>query len=80
LGGDETFDDSCAWSKHHLETRNIIFLTIRAFFWTSVPLLALLHWLDFGGTTVGSSNSNTSGEILPKKKALVLMIHLLYGA
>jgi len=34
------------------------------------PLLALLHGPDFGGTTAGSSDSDTSGEILPEKKAL----------
>jgi len=33
-------------------------------------LLALLHWPDFGGMIVDSSDSNTSSEILPKKKAL----------
>jgi len=37
------------------------------------PLLALLHWPDFGGTTAGSSDSDTSGEISPEEKALVLI-------
>jgi len=36
------------------------------------PLLALLHWLDFGGTIADSSDFDTSGEISPKKKALIL--------
>jgi len=33
-------------------------------------LLALLQWPDSGGTTAGSSDSDTSGEISPEKKAL----------
>jgi len=40
------------------------------FFWTSVPVLALLHWPDLGGTPAGSLDSDTFGEILPEKKAL----------
>jgi len=35
------------------------------------PLLALLHWPNFGGMTIDSSNSDTSNKILPKKKALM---------
>jgi len=34
------------------------------------PLLALLHWPDFGGTTVDLSDFDTFGKILPKKKSL----------
>jgi len=40
------------------------------FFWTSVPLLALLHGPNFGGMTAGSSDSDTSSEISPEKNPL----------
>jgi len=39
------------------------------FFGLVSPLLALLHWPDFGGTTADSSDFDTSGEISPKKKS-----------
>jgi len=52
-------------------------LLIRAFFFGPVyPLLALPHlphWPDFGGMTAGSSDSDTSGEISQKTKALLLI-------
>jgi len=34
------------------------------------PLLALLHWPDFGGTTGDSLDFDTFGEISPKKRLL----------
>jgi len=37
--------------------------SIQGFFFGLVsPLLALLHWLDFGGTIVGLSDFDTSSE------------------
>jgi len=52
-------------------------MTIRAFFGLVSLLLALLHWPDFGGTTANSLDSNTSNEILPKKKALTVKHEIL---
>jgi len=37
------------------------------------PMLALLHWPDFGGTTTNSLDFDTFGEISPKKKALLMI-------
>jgi len=40
------------------------------------PLLALLHWPNFGGTIAGLSNSDIFGKILLEKKALVYILNL----